>query len=55
MLCDSIRNDVDLTGFKKLHYGKLEKENKAKIEEAMYDMMPTFKMTPIEIYEPIPR
>ena len=55
LLCDSIMNDVDLTKFKKLHYGKLEKEDKAKIEEEMYDMMLIFMITSIDIFELIPR
>ena len=31
ILCDSIRNDVDLSRFKNLHFEKLEKANKMKI------------------------
>ena len=33
ILCDKIRNDADLTRFKRLHYEKLGKEDKAKIEK----------------------
>ena len=33
---DNIRNDVDLFGFKKLYFEKLEKYEKMRIEEAMY-------------------
>ena len=39
ILCDSIRNDANLSIFKKLHFEKLEKEDKVKLEEEMYQMM----------------
>lgn len=55
ILYDSIKNNANLTSFKKLHFEKLSKEDKVKIEEAMYHMMWTFKKTPLEILGPIPR
>ena len=51
ILCEQIRNDVDLSGFKALHFEKLDKEDKFRIEEDMYDMMYTFRTMPIKIYE----
>ena len=55
IFCEKIRNDVVFSGFKKLHYEKLDKEDKVKIEEAMYDMMSTLKITLLEISGTIPR
>ena len=38
-----------------MHFEKLYKEDKVRIEEEMYAMMYTFKTTPLEISTPIPR
>ena len=54
-LCDNIKNNVDLTGFKKLHFEKLSKEEKTRIQETMYHMMWTLKKVPIEITKKLPR
>ena len=55
ILCDSIRNDTNLSRFKKLHFEKLEKEDKVKLEETMYQMVWALKNSCLEISEPIPR
>ena len=55
IFCDNIRNHVDLSSFKKLDFEKHEKEEKMRIEEAMYQMMWTFKKGPLEIMDHIPR
>ena len=36
-------------------YNKLGSEDKHRIEEAIYDMMETFKITPLDIFDSLPR
>ena len=51
---DCIRNNIDLSGFQHIDFDKLGNGDKNNIEEAIYDMMATFK-TPLEIANPIPK
>ena len=39
ILCERIRKDANLSSFRKLHFEKLSRDDKMKIEEAMYQMM----------------
>ena len=55
ILCDKIKNNVDLSDLKKFHFEKLSKDDKTKIEESIYQMLWTFKKVPMEIIEKLPR
>ena len=54
-LCDKIKNNVDISNLKKLHFEELSKEEKIQIEEAIYYMLWTFKKVPMEINVKLPR
>ena len=51
ILCDNIRNNANLSNLRKFHFEELSKEDKMKIEVAIYCMLWTFKKVPIEITE----
>ena len=55
ILYNKTKNNADLSNLKKFHFGKLSKEDKTKIEEAIYQMLWTFKKVPMEITEKLPR
>lgn len=48
-VCENIRNSVGLSGFHFIKYDALSNVDKKKVEEAMLDMMVTFKYTPIQL------
>ena len=54
-LCEIIRNNVDLSSFTHFEFDNLGKIEKSKVEKAIYSMMTTFKKTPLEIANSIPK
>ena len=48
-ICQNIKSSAGLLGLEFIKYDKLNKTDKLKIEEAMYEMMATFKTMPLEI------
>lgn len=54
-LCDNIKINADLSGFTHVDFDKLGSVDKNKVEEALYEMMATFKSTPLEISDSLPK
>ena len=54
-LCENIKNNVDLSGFTHVEFDQLGKIDTNKVEESIYAMMETFKKTPIEIANSLPK
>ena len=54
-LCDNIKKNADLLGFQHVNFDKLGSGDKNNIEEAIYDMMTTFKTTTLDIFHSIPK
>lgn len=54
-LCENIKTSVDLSGFSHILFNKLGKLEMDKVEESAYAMIETFKMTPIEISNSLPK
>lgn len=54
-LCDNIKNNVDLLGFKHVEFDKNEKLDMNKVEEFVYEMKTTFKTIPIDIFNSLPK
>ena len=54
-MCETIKNNVDLSGSKNTNFEKLEREEKNQVEEALYAMMSKFKNTPLEFSNTIPK
>ena len=55
ILCNNIKTHANLSRFKKLHFDKLIKEDKVRIEESTYEMMEKFKTNPLEIVDTLPQ
>lgn len=53
--CDSVKNNADMSGFQHINFDKLDNGDKNNNEEAFYDMMVTFKTTPLEISNSLPK
>ena len=49
-LCENIKTNADLLGFTHVDF-----DNLGSIEEAIYDMMVTFKTTPLKIANSLPK
>ena len=45
--CENFKINIDLSRFTHTYYGKLNKEDKHKVEEALNDTMTTFKNIPL--------
>lgn len=54
-LCDNIKLNADLSSFKHIEFYKLGKVDQNIVEEAIYVMMATFKSTPLEISNSLPK
>lgn len=54
-LCDNINSNVDLSSFTHIEFDKLGEAYQNKVEEAIYEMMATFKSTPLEIANSLPK
>ena len=56
-LCENIKNNVDLSGFTHVEFDTLGKIDMNKLEESIYamDKLTTFKMTPIDIANSLPK
>ena len=54
-LCENIKTNVYLSGFSRIEFDKLGKLEMDKVEELVYAMMETFKKTPIEIANSLPK
>lgn len=48
-LCENVNNKADLSGFAHVVFDKLGKIDQNKVEDAIYEMMDTFKTPPIDI------
>lgn len=53
--CDNIKHNADLSRFTHVKFDKLGKIDMNKVEEAIYEMMDTFKTAPIEIGNALPK
>lgn len=54
-LCENTKNNVDLSKFTHIEFDKLGKIEMNQVEESIYAMMVTFKKTPIELANSIPK
>lgn len=54
-LYDNIKTNRDLSSFTHVYFDKLGSIDKNKVEESIYDMMATFKTTPLEIVDSLPK
>ena len=54
-LCDNIRHNIDFSEFTHVEFDKLGNLDMNKVKEAIYEMMATFKTTPIEISNSLPK
>lgn len=54
-LCENINTNLDLSGFTHVDFDKIGSVDKSKVEEAIYEMMSTFKSTTLEIYDSLPK
>ena len=54
-ICENIVKHEDLFGLKNLNFDELSSDEKIRIEEAMYDMMVQFKVTPLELDNTLPK
>ena len=54
-LCDNIKSNANLFGFTHIKFNKLKKVDQNMILEAIYVMMDTFKSTPLEISNSLPK
>ena len=48
-LCENVKTNANLSNFSHIDFDKLGSEDKNNIEEDIYDMMATFKTTPLDI------
>ena len=55
ILCDNIKDNVDMSKLRDINFGKLSKEEQNWIEESIYEMMAKFKLTPLELDNTMPR
>lgn len=54
-LCDNIKLKVDLSRFTHVDFDKRGKIDQDKVEEVIYEIITTFKNTPIEIANSLPK
>lgn len=54
-LCESVKTNANLSSFSHIYFDKFGSEDKHNLEEDIYDMMATFKTTPLEFANPIPK
>ena len=54
-ICENIKTNGDLSSFFHRYFDKLGIVDKNSIEQAIYDMMETFKTIPLEISNSIPK
>ena len=54
-ICDNIRENANISKLKTIEFGKLTKELKNNIEEAIYAMMAKFKTNPLELDNTMPK
>ena len=54
-ICESIRNNADLSSLAHIKFDKLGNVEMNQVEDSIYDMMETFKKTPIEIANSLPK
>ena len=52
---ENIVKHADFSSLKTLNFDELSNDEKIKIEEAMYDMMAQFKVTPLELDNSLPK
>lgn len=54
-LCENIRNNANLSDFSHIDFENLGKVEKNQVEEAIQDMMATFKKAPLDIANSMPK
>ena len=54
-ICDNIRDNVDLYGFKSIDFNKLNREEQNMVEEPVYTMMENFNNTLLELDNSMPK
>lgn len=54
-LCDNIKKNAYLSGFTHVEFDKIGNVEMNKVEEFVYNMMATFKNTPIELSNSLPK
>ena len=55
IICDNIKDNVDMSKLRDINFGKLSKEEQNRIEESIYEMMEKFKKTPLELDNSMPK